>query len=152
VDWHHPDLGGLQPPGGVIAVNTAELNGGPGIDDDDDGYTDDVVGWDFVDLTGVTLGPGQGPAPGEDGFIPDADPSDQAGHGTQVAGLVNAITNNAAGIAGAAPAARILPVRVGWRGSDSVPYVLMSFCAQGLRYAALRGARVANCSWDSANQ
>ena len=151
VDWNHPDLGGTTP-GGVIAINALEAAGSAGQDDDHDGYIDDVVGWDFVDLTGVTLGPGQSPASGEDGYGPDADPSDQAGHGTQVAGLVNAITNNALGIAGAAPAARLLPVRVGWRGSDGVGYVLMSFCAQGLRYAALRGARVANCSWDSANQ
>jgi len=151
VDWNHPDLGGTTP-GGVIAINALEAAGSAGQDDDHDGYIDDVVGWDFVDLTGVTLGPGQSPASGEDGYGPDADPSDQAGHGTQVAGLVNAITNNALGIAGAAPAARILPVRVGWRGSDGVGYVLMSFCAQGLRYAALRGARVANCSWDSADQ
>ena len=152
VDWHHPDLGGPAPPGGVILVNTEEAGGTPGVDDDHDGKTDDVVGWDFVDLTGVTLGPGQGPAPGEDGFDPDDDPSDQAGHGTQVAGLVNAITNNGFGIAGAASSARILPVRVGWRGSDGGAYVLMSFCAEGLHYAAIRGARVANCSWDSANQ
>jgi subtilisin family serine protease len=152
VDWHHPDLGGPLPPAGVISVNADEANGTPGFDDDHDGQIDDVVGWDFVDLTGVTLGPGQAPAPGEDGYGPDADPSDQAGHGTQVAGLVNAITNNEYGIAGGAPAARILPVRVGWRGSDGGAYVLMSFCAQALRYAAIRGARVANCSWDSANQ
>jgi len=152
VDWHHPDLGGPLPPGGVITLNGPEVGGSAGSDDDHNGYIDDVVGWDFVDLTGVTLGPGQGPAPGEDGFVTDADPSDQAGHGTQVAGLVNAISNNASGIAGAAPAAHILPVRVGWRGSDGGAYVLMSFCAQGLHYAALRGARVANCSWDSANQ
>ena len=151
VNWMHPDLGGPAPPGGVLAINGAEASGTGGIDDDVNGYADDRIGWDFVDLTGVVLGPGQAPAPGEDGIVPDADPSDQAGHGTQVAGLVNAITRNGFGIAGAAPPAQLLPVRVGWRGTDGGAYVLMSFCAQGLRYAAENGARVANCSWDSAN-
>ncbi|HET9232859.1 MAG TPA: S8 family serine peptidase, partial [Candidatus Eisenbacteria bacterium] len=151
VNWMHPDLGGPSPPGGVLDVNVLEASGIGEVDDDGNGYTDDRIGWDFVDLTDVVLGPGQTPAPGEDGFVPDADPSDQAGHGTQVAGLVNALTRNAFGIAGASPPARLLPVRVGWRGADGGAYVLMSFCAQGLRYAAENGARVANCSWDSAN-
>ena len=151
VDWMHPDLGGPAPPGGVLDVSAAEASGIDEVDDDGNGYPDDRIGWDFVDLTGVVLGPGQTPASGEDGIVPDADPSDQAGHGTQVAGLVNALTRNAFGIAGASPPARLLPVRVGWRGSDGGSYVLMSFCAQGLRYAAENGARVANCSWDSAN-
>jgi subtilase family protein len=151
VDWHHPDLGGPTPPGGVLGVNAAEANGTPGVDDDGNHYVDDVVGWDFVELDGVALQSNQQPAASEDGHVPDADPTDKAGHGTEVAGLINAITNNATGIAGAAPAARILPVRVGWRGADGGAYVLMSFCASGLYYAAERGARVANCSWDSGN-
>ena len=152
VDWRHPDLGGLNPPGdGVLAVNRVEADGVPGVDDDANGYIDDVVGWDFVDLTGVSFPPGASPALLEDAFVPDADPSDLADHGTQVAGLIQAITNNGVGVAGGAPSARILPIRVGWRGVDGSPYVLMSLCAQGLVYAARNGVRVANCSWNSAN-
>lgn len=150
LDWHHPDLAGPAPPGGRLWVNAAEASGQDGVDDDQNGFVDDVVGWDFVHLTSAPGG-GANPAPGEDATTPDADPSDQAGHGTQVAGLVTAITGNGIGLAGAAPAARIMPVRVGWLGTSGDSFVLMSFCAQGIEYAARNGARVLNCSWDSAN-
>lgn len=151
IDWHHPDLAGVAPPGERIWVNAAEASGTAGVDDDQNGFVDDVVGWDFVHLTSPPGGDAN-PAPGEDSAIPDADPSDQAGHGTQVAGLVTAITGNGIGLAGAAPVARIMPVRVAWLGQYGESYLIMSFCAQGIEYAARNGARVINCSWDSGDE
>jgi subtilisin family serine protease len=66
-----------------------------GIDDDHNGYVDDVHGWDYY---------------GGDN-LPDPDPSDP--HGTACAGLIAATLNNAIGVVGAAPGIRILPLRYG---------------------------------------
>ena len=75
VQWKHPDLKNN------MWVNEAELNGEPGVDDDGNGYVDDIYGYDFVYDTG-NISPGQ--------------------HGTHVAGTIAAETNNGVGIAGVA--------------------------------------------------
>jgi thermitase len=81
-----------------------------------------VGGWDFVDN--------------------DAVPQDGNGHGTSVAGVAAAVTNNALGIAGTAPEASILPVRVlNNSGSGTIANV-----AAGIMYAADQGAQVINIS------
>ena len=67
---------------------------------------------------------------------------DNEGHGTHVSGIVAAIADNAVGVAGVAPAARILPIRVlDANGSGDSRDV-----ARGIRLAADRGARVINLS------
>ncbi len=151
VAWHHSDLGGGNPPDtGVFWINEAERNGAAGVDDDGNGWTDDVIGYDFVNA-GEDL-PTYSVPPYEDRSDPDPDPDDRAGHGTLVSGFVNALTGNGVGLAGAAPPARIMALRAGWYSSDARalgPIVYMSYCAQALHYAAVNGARVANCSWDS---
>src|SRR5436853_3208100 len=73
VDLNHPDL---KP---NLWVNEAELNGRLGIDDDGNGYVDDIYGWNFV------------------AHSPDT--SDLDGHGTKIAGL-GGRGNNGVGIAG----------------------------------------------------
>src|SRR5262249_24074476 len=106
---YHPDLGGTTAGyAGQIWTNEAEANGVPGVDDDGNGVIDDVHGYDFVDR------PSDGVVPGEDYAVPDNDPNDFAGHGTFVAGIIGARTNNGIGVAGTAWNVRILPVRVGW--------------------------------------
>ena len=75
IDVTHPDLAAN------IWTNPGEIPGN-GIDDDTNGYVDDVHGWNFVDNTNVVA----------DGF----------GHGTHVAGTVGAVGNNGTGIAGVA--------------------------------------------------
>ncbi|WJW75118.1 S8 family serine peptidase [Thiohalobacter sp. IOR34] len=73
------------------------------------------------------------------------DYSDLNGHGTKVAGVIGALTNNGMGVASIAPNARIMPIRVS-NASDGVAY--FSDIARGLTWAADHGARVANISYD----
>ena len=72
----------------------------------------------------------------------DNDPSDAIGHGTHVAGIAAAATNNAQGVAGACPECRLMPVRV--IGPTGTGFV--SDIARGITYAADNGARVINLS------
>lgn len=138
VDWHHPDLASQ------IAVNHAEANGVPGVDDDGNGYIDDIEGWDFVTADSASVAPGEDPGP------PDNDPSDWVGHGTLVAGTAAAATDNWLGVAGVAWGCRLLPVRIGY-GVPGVDGGVINEddAAAGVVYAADRGARVLNASWDS---
>ncbi|HWQ13286.1 MAG TPA: S8 family peptidase, partial [Roseiflexaceae bacterium] len=79
---------------------------------------------------------------GRDFVDGDDDPSDENGHGTNVAGVIAATLDNAEGVAGLAPGVSILPVRVMNRkgfGSDRS-------IARGIRFAADQGARVINLS------
>jgi subtilisin family serine protease len=97
-----------------------------GVDNDGNGYPDDVVGWDFVN--------------------DDNEPSDGTGqgHGTFVSGIIGAQANNSIGIAGVAWNIRIMPVKVA--NDAEVPEASVSDIADGIRYAAKNGARVINLS------
>ncbi len=76
-------------------------------------------------------------------IAPGASPQDANGHGTHVAGIAAASTGNAAGVAGVAPDAMILPIQVlGSRGVGNVTAV-----AEGIRFAADSGATVINLSF-----
>jgi subtilisin family serine protease len=116
VDRSHVDLAAN------IWSNPGEIPGN-GRDDDGNGYVDDVNGWDFVNG--------------------DADPGDDNGHGTHVAGTVAAIGQNGVGIIGVAPQARIMAVK-GLGANGSGP---SSDLARAVRYAADNGADVLNNSW-----
>src|SRR4051812_13197071 len=97
-----------------------------GVDDDNNGYVDDVHG---VDLSSTQ--PGQ-------------DISDGFGHGTHVAGIIAAALNGR-GVVGAAPQAKLMIVKVlANNGAGTTGSV-----AEGIRYAAANGARVINLSLTS---
>lgn len=94
-----------------------------------------------VDLTHPDL-LGRVRADGYDFVDDDSDPSDENGHGTHVAGIVAAALDNGEGGVGLAPGVSILPVRVmNARGKGSDASI-----AQGIRFAADRGARIINLS------
>jgi subtilisin family serine protease len=114
VDYTHIDLSQN------IWRNAGEVAGN-GIDDDRNGFVDDVMGWDFVGN--------------------ENNPMDEESHGTHVAGTI-AAGNNGFGVTGVAYNARIMPVRVmnaqGQGDSDAI--------SRGIHYAADNGARVINLS------
>jgi hypothetical protein len=143
---YHPDLGGRAGERGQMYVNWAERAGAPGVDDDGNGYIDDFGGWDFV---AAIAGFG---AIGEDARFEDNDPNDFAGHGTAVAGIIGALAGNGIGLAGVVPRVRLMPLRIGWLGSNQVPpsgIMDMSYAAAAIRYATRNGVSVINCSWES---
>ena len=142
----HPDLSGINPlSSGNIFTNPAEANGTAGVDDDGNGYVDDVRGWDFVNLAAANL-----VKAGEDWRDEDNDPNDMVGHGTFCAGLIGALTNNSIGVAGTSWNVKILPVRIGYAypgASLGNGEVRMDFVARGVRYATRMGAHVINMSF-----
>ena len=70
----------------------------------------------------------------------DSDPEDDNGHGTQVAGIAAAVTDNGVGIAGGAPQAEIMPIRVLSRAGTGDRETI----ASGIVWAAQHGANVIN--------
>jgi thermitase len=81
--------------------------------------------------------------PGWNFYDNNSNTADATGHGTSVAGAAAAMTNNGIGVSGVAGSARIMPIRV----SDATGYAFYSTIAQGVTYAADKGARVANASF-----
>jgi len=114
-----------------IAINTAEIENN-GIDDDQNGFMDDY--------RGVNL------AWPNDGTPAGSTYLDYDGHGTTVAGVASATWNNTRGIAGIGAQCRFFPIKAGKEGSDRVEYGY-----EGILYGIMRGFRVLNCSWGSAN-
>lgn len=117
----HPDLKDN------VWVNEAELNGEPGVDDDGNGYVDDVYGWNFVH---------------------DSNDIYPHQHGTHVAGTVGATNNNGIGVSGVAGGSdghggvKMMVCQV----FDSRSSLNADF-GKALVYAADNGASIAQCSW-----
>lgn len=114
-----------------IYQNTAEQNGFPLLDDDGNGKADDVNGYDLAN-NDANPRPPSGSTGNGDGFA----------HGTHVAGIVGASTNNGTGIASIGYSVKILPVKIG-RDSDGA----LTAGLEGVFYAARSGADVINMSW-----
>jgi subtilisin family serine protease len=117
VDIAHPDLAAN------IWTNDGEVPGN-GVDDDGNGYADDVHGWDF----------------GRNDANPSPDPG--GGHGTHVAGIIAAVANNGQGIAGACPGCRIMPLKFAFDTASEI---------EAIAYAIANGADVVNMSYGQTN-
>jgi subtilisin family serine protease len=135
VDYTHEDLSGN------VWINALEADGDPGVDDDGNGYVDDVRGWDFADAPEL---PGQG-----DFLTPDNDPSDESGHGTHIAGIAAAASNNGTGMSGVAPDTRIMVLRAGVTLQSGGTFLEEDDLAAAILYAVDNGADVVNMSWGS---
>jgi serine protease len=140
VAWNHPDLAAniWVNPGesGVDATGDKRSNGK---DDDGNGYVDDWHGWDFVGASYQAYNPLT--TKGDN----DPAPTNYFGaHGTHVAGIAAAVTNNGIGVASLAHKCKIMPVKAA-ADDDPNQYVLAGY--QGIVYAATMGAKVINCSW-----
>lgn len=116
VDYNHDDLKDS------MWINPGEIAGN-GIDDDGNGYVDDVHGYDF--------------------YNDDGDPFDDHGHGTHVAGTIAASANNGIGITGVSWGAKIMAVKFfNSQGQGTVAGAIDS-----VLYATSMGARIMNNSW-----
>ena len=108
-----------------------------GVDDDQNGYVDDIIGWDFSDAPTLQ---GQG-----DWKERDNTPDDETGHGTHVSGIIAAEANNGVGIAGIAWGCRLMPLRAGFRVGAGA-FLQNDDVAAAIVYAADNGADVINLS------
>lgn len=117
VDYTHPDLAAN------IWVNPAEFNGVPGVDDDGNGYVDDIHGADTV--------------------YPDGDPMDDHGHGTHVAGIIAAQADNGIGGVGVAYNVQVMPLKA----AQYSGVLAASDIAEAIYYAVAKGADVINMSF-----
>lgn len=118
VDINHPDLQAN------IWTNAGEIPGN-GVDDDGNGYIDDIHGWDFVNN--------------------DNDPSadvkpagSEEGHGTAVAGVIGAVGNNFIGVSGVMQSVSIMPLKFGGDVASELA---------AMKYAADNYAQIVNLSW-----
>ncbi len=124
-DWEHADLIGN------IWTNMAEADGLPLVDDDLNGYIDDIHGWDFAENDN---NPTNQPATLEAYY-----------HGTVTAGLASAATNNGVQIAGVSWNCTIMPLK---HGRDDVELSIFDW-QNGAIYAAENGAHIINMSFGS---
>ncbi len=115
LDLTHPD-------GPAFIWQNAQEISDNGIDDDSNGYIDDIHGWNFLEETN--------------------DLADYRGHGTVVAGIIAAKTNNGQGIAGINPGAIIMPLKV----ADKLGNTNSLHIFRAIHYAVANGARVINIS------
>ncbi len=108
IDYMHPDLKNkiYKNPGEMGLDANGNDKSSNGIDDDNNGFVDDYMGWDFCDRVGFPFD-----SSGGDYLTWDNNPMDEFFHGTFVAGIIGAETNNLYGIAGTAPKAKILNMR-----------------------------------------
>ncbi|MDK9698659.1 MAG: S8 family serine peptidase [bacterium] len=121
------------------------------LDDDNNGYIDDVMGWDFVNVTMSS----QSRINGEDYDDSDNEPYDFHGHGTHVAGTLAARTNNSRGVPSASRNIKMIPLRVGCAyinsNNDTTSGLYSDYAASAIHYAHNRGARVISMSFGGYN-
>ncbi|NBX75934.1 MAG: hypothetical protein EBQ92_05225 [Proteobacteria bacterium] len=116
VNYNHPEL--------IHRIKRKEIEWpANGVDDDNNRFVDDVIGWDFV--RGLHL------------------PMDRTGHGTAMAAIMAGTLNNGEGAAGVCPKCSIMPIRfINWEGLGDTEDAI-----SGIYYAVREGASVLNISF-----
>lgn len=117
VDWDHEDLSGN------MWVNIAESTGDTNVDDDENGYVDDIYGYDFCN--------------------DDGDPNDDNWHGTHVAGTIGAVGNNSTGTTGVCWDVNIMALKFLDANGDGYT----SDAIDCIQYSIDMGANLTNNSW-----
>jgi len=116
IDWNHLDFGWDN-----LWTNPGEIAGN-GLDDDGNGFVDDMIGWNFYEANNK--------------------PWDHDGHGTFVSGIIAASWNNDQGIAGINPGSKIMVLRA----LNSFGNSRASYLARAIVYAVDNGAQIINMS------
>ena len=129
VDYDHPDLKDN------MWVNAEELNGNAGVDDDGNGYVDDIYGYDFAGAVARD--------PDDD----DSDPNDMFFHGTHVAGTIGAVGNNSVGVTGICWNVKMMALKIFADDFRVEPTVFVSEAVEAIGYAVNNGAKIINASW-----
>lgn len=126
VQWDHPDLAAN------MWVNERENSGSEGVDDDGNGYRDDIHGYNFYSDTVLTIATVQ-----------------NAEHGTHVAGTVAAVNNNGTGVCGIAGGSgnndgvKLMSCQIFHNGNGTT----VAATAAAIKYAADNGASIIQCSY-----
>ncbi|MGB2844259.1 MAG: S8 family peptidase, partial [Candidatus Aminicenantaceae bacterium] len=122
IDYEHIDLQAN------IWINLEEFNGDPGVDDDGNGYVDDIRGWNFVNNNN--------------------DPMDDYSllniyHGTHVAGTIGAVGNNDTGVTGVNWNVKLMAVKsLGSQGGGTIANAV-----KAIDYSTKNEAHLSNNSW-----
>jgi len=119
-----------------------------GLDNDNNGFIDDIMGWDFVSYDGSGLYQ----VCTDDCTEPDNSLNDIDGHGTHVAGIAGAVTNNSFGISGVCYNCTILPLKAGYEIFDAIQFGYYAVLntddvARAIIYAADNGADIISMSF-----
>ncbi|RPH95072.1 T9SS C-terminal target domain-containing protein [candidate division KSB1 bacterium] len=151
VDWNHPDLTpslwvnpGEDLDGDGVAWTWDQYPGDPDdfndADDDNDGYVDDFLGWDFLIAGGCDSR--------ED--CDDHTDNNMFGinsHGTHVAGIMEAAGNNGIGVTGVNWVGTLMALRAGYQSREGQGYIPESASIPAILFAAAHGANVINMSY-----